>query len=249
MSIAILRSRGLAPSLAALLGCVLLAPGSVSGQQPAGEPCIAIIGTGDMGGGMGQRIGKQGRRVVFGSRTPSERRVQDLVASTGPGATAALPIDAAAACPHLLFAVPWEAAEAAIKGLGDISGKILIDVTNPLTVRAGKVEPLPVPTSGAEQLRAWAPGVRIVKAFNTINIAVILDPSLADGPVSVALASDDSEALAVGERLARQFGLEPIVVGELATARFTERMAMLYVNQLVSGRPMFEYRLIPRRRR
>ncbi|MFN0177480.1 MAG: NADPH-dependent F420 reductase [Gemmatimonadales bacterium] len=248
MRIALLRSRFLAPSLAALIGCIPLSAGRASGQQPTKEPCIAIIGTGDMGGGMGRRIGEQGRRVVYGSRTPRERRVQDLAARTGSGATAALPSEAAAACPHLLFAVPWEAAEAAIKGLGDLSGKILIDVTNPLTVRAGKVEPLPVPTSGAEQLRAWAPGVRIVKAFNTINIAVILDPSLAGGPVSVPLASDDAEALAVGERLARQFGLEPIVVGELATARFTERMAMLYVNQLVSGRPMFEYRLIPRRR-
>ncbi|MBM4187772.1 MAG: hypothetical protein FJ206_10740 [Gemmatimonadetes bacterium] len=233
-----------------LLGAIIYGGlASAPAESPAqAEPCLAVIGTGDMGGGIGQRLGQRGRRVVFGSRNPSDPRVQRLVQATGSGASAATPAEAAARCPHLLFAVPWEAAESAIRSLGDLTGKILLDVTNPLMVREGRVEALPASGSGSEQLRAWAPGVRVVKVFNTINVAVILDPALAGGPVSIPLSSDDPEAIAVAEEIVKQFGHDPVLVGGLATARYTEGMAMLYVNQLISRRTPFEFRLVPRSR-
>jgi len=222
--------------------CLLLIVSTPVGAT-AEEGCIAVIGTGMVGGALGPRFAGLGKRIVYGSRTPEADRVTALVARTAAGARAALPQTAARACQTIVFAVPWEAAEASLRSLGDVRGKLIIDVTNPLTVRDGREVALEVPNSGGELVQSWAAGATVVKAFNTVNYAVMAHPELAGGPVSVPIAGDDAGAKARVAELASGIGLEPIDVGPLRTARYTEHMALLYVSRLVSGAPPFEFHL------
>ena len=212
----------------------------------AAASCIAIIGTGNVGGTLGPRFAALGHEVIYGSRSPDAPRVQELVARTGAHARATEPRAAAQACELVVFAVPWEAAEASLKGLGALDGKVIIDVSNPLAVREGREIALPVPNSGAELLQEWAPGARVVKAFNTVNYRVMGNPAIAGGPVSVPLSGDDEAAKATVAGLVRGIGLEPVDVGPLRTARYTESMALLYVSLLVRGGPAYEFYLRPR---
>jgi len=211
--------------------------------------CVAVIGTGSVGGALGPRFAGLGKRVVYGSRAPDSERVQALVARTGPQAEAATAASAAEACDTILLAVPWPAVAETIRALGRLDGKLLIDVTNPLGVRDGREFAYEVPDSGGELVQSLAPGAHVVKAFNTVNFRVMADHSIAGGPVSVPLAGDDAEAKAAVFALVAAIGLEPVDVGPLRMARHTEAMALLYVSRLVSGETPFEFYLRPWPRR
>lgn len=224
-----------------LLALMVAAP---AGAEPAGD-CIAIIGTGSVGGALGPRFAGLGERIVYGSRTPDEERVQNLVARTGDKASAASPAAAASACGTIVLAVPWSAVEATVAALGDLDGKLVIDVTNALGVRDGVVvaAPIKAPSMG-EWVQSLAPGARVVKAFNTVYYTVMAHPGTAGGPVSVPVSGDDEGAKARVAALAKGIGLVPIDVGPLRTARYTEAMALLLVTALVRGQP-FDFQLHP----
>lgn len=224
-----------------LFASLMMAAGSAGAAG-----CVAIIGTGSVGSTLGPRFATLGHEVVYGSRSPDEPRVKELVAATGVRARATEPGLAAQACELVVFAVPWEAAEASLKSLGSLNGKVLVDVSNPLDVRDGREIAVPVPSSGAEQLQAWAPGAKVVKALNTVNYRVMKDPAIAGGPVSVPLSGDDEAAKALVSQLVRGLGLEPVDVGPLRTARYTENMALLYVSLLLRDGPAYEFYLRPK---
>jgi predicted dinucleotide-binding enzyme len=222
-----------------LLAAVLAAPAS------AADPgdCIAVIGTGSVGGALGPRFAGLGERIVYGSRTPDAERVQDLVRRTGVNAAAATAAAATRDCSTIVLAVPWYAVDTTMRSLGDLKGKLIIDVTNPLGVRDGVEFAYEVPGSGGEVVQSLAAGASVVKAFNTLNYRVMAHPPVAGGPVSVLIAGDDAAAKAEVSALAAGIGLEPIDVGPLRVARYTEAMALLYVHRLISGQPPFEFHL------
>lgn len=221
----------------------------VIAQADASET-IAVIGTGSVGGALGERWGRNGHTIIYGSRDPARPAVRELVARSGKLASAASPAEAVRQAQIILFAVPWTAAEASAKSLGALKGKIVLDATNPLTFDARGLVELPVPHSGAEQLQSWLPGATVVKAFNTLNYGVMSDPSVAGGPVSIPLATDDAAARKRVAPLVSELGLEPFDAGPLANSRYLEGMALLYVD--MGTRPAaqsFEYHLRPRPKR
>ncbi len=224
---------------------LLLLAASFAAPAFAQGDCIAVIGTGSVGGTLGPRFAGLGERIVYGSRDASQERVQSLVLRTGADATAVSQAEAAARCSTLVLAVPWNAVEATARALGNAEGKLVIDVTNPLGVRNGREVALEVPggVSGGEYWQSLLKGAKVVKAFNTVNFRVMADPAVAGGPVSIPLAGDDTAAKARVAMLVTGIGLEPIDVGPLRTARYTEAMALLYVSRLVSGQPPFEFHL------
>lgn len=225
---------------------ILLAALVVAAAPSSADDCIAMIGTGSVGGALGPRFAGIGERIVYGSRTPETERIAALVERTGTGTKALAPDAAARACNTIVLAVPWFAVEATVKSFGNLDGKLIVDVTNPLGVQDGVEVAADVPAnSGGEFVQALAPGARVVKAFNTIYYTVMAVPETAGGPVSVLISGDDAEAKARVAKLASGIGFQPIDVGALRTARYTEAMALLLVSRLVSGQNPFDFQLHP----
>ncbi|HSM32082.1 MAG TPA: NADPH-dependent F420 reductase [Woeseiaceae bacterium] len=210
---------------------------------PAFADTIAVIGTGDVGGALGPEFAAQGHTIVYGSREPERSEVKKLVEKTGDLASATTPADAAAQADIVVLAVPGLLVEEITRSLGDLSGKIIIDPTNPLERRMNRLEHA-VDTSNAEIIQAAAPGAYVVKAFNTLNWRTMVDPSSAGGPVSIPLVGDNSRAKKKVAELVSGMGLEPIDVGPLRDARWVEGMLILWINNRYgSMRPSFDYHL------
>ena len=78
-----------------------------------------------------ETIAEIGHRVIYGSRNPSRDYIEDLVKMTSPGTTAATRMEAAQTASIVLLAVPWPAMEQVAQSLGNLDGKIVIDVSFP----------------------------------------------------------------------------------------------------------------------
>jgi len=210
---------------------------------PAVSDTIAIIGTGDVGGALGPAFAKQGHTIVYGSRDPERSKVRELVARTGGDAVATTPAAAAARADIVVLAVPGLLVEEITRSLGDLSGKIIIDPTNPLERKLNRLEHA-VATSNAEIIQQAAPDARVVKAFNTLNWKTMADPSSAGGPVSIPLAGDNLLAKKKVAALVTGMGLEPIDVGSVKDAHWVEGMLILWINNRYGSlRPSFDYYL------
>ena len=190
---------------------------------------IAVLGTGGVGAALGTRWAKLGHQVIYGSREPTSEKVQALVARGGSGASAARGLDAIAASEAIAFAVPWPAAQITLELLGDLGGRVLIDCTNPLKPDLSGIE-LGYTTSAAEQIAAWAPSARVVKAFNTASTKVMNDPSFGDHRATMFYCGDDVEAKSMVRQLIADLEFEPVDAGPLASARYLEPLAMLYIH-------------------
>lgn len=191
---------------------------------------IAIIGTGNVGSALGRGWAAAGHTVVFGSRTPDAADVQALVAEAGTNARAASPMTAAAQAHVIALATPWNATEAVVTGLGDLSGKTLIDCTNPLGPNLSlAVGP---DTSGAEQVAAWTEGApHVVKAFNTTGAGNMRDADYGDHRLAMFLCGDDADAKKTVATLAEALSFEPVDNGPLTQARYLEAMAVVWIQQ------------------
>jgi len=212
------------------LAAAVLAVGAGSISIAANAETVALIGTGNVAAALGQRFAEHGHSVVYGSRSPTEADVRELVAATGHDAVAVAPADAAARADIVVLAVPWSAAEGVVRGLGDLRGKILVDPTNPRVTASDGFADYPIEDSNAERIARLAPGAQVVKAFNTLGFETMLDPKVANGPVTVPIVGDDRAAKARVAALAREIGLEAIDVGPLRHARILEGLHFLRAN-------------------
>lgn len=226
--------------VAGLTGAALLA-----GAGAAAET-IALIGTGNVGAALGERLAAEGHTIFYGSRDPAAADVAALVARTGHGATAHAPAAAAARADIVVLAVPWTATEAVVRSLGSLAGKIVVDPTNPRQMAADGFADYPIDGSNAERIAELAPGAHVVKAFNTLGAETMLDPSLAQAPVTIPLVGDDRAAKERVGALARALGLEAVDVGPLRHARIIEGLHYLRANA-AGGRINFHFPRDPAR--
>ena len=190
---------------------------------------IAILGTGGVGAALGSRWGNAGHVVTYGSRTPQTEKVKLLVGHSGKGASAKTPPAAIAGADAILLAVPWPAAGETLAQLGDLSGRTLIDCTNPLLSDMSGIE-LGHVISAGEQIAAWAPGAGVVKAFNTASVKVMLNPQFGEHRATMFYCGDDAAAKLTVRQLIEDIGFEPIDAGSLASSRYLEPLAMLYIH-------------------
>jgi len=193
---------------------------------------IAIIGTGTVGSTLGAAWIRCGHTVTFGTRDPQADKVRSLLDSTGAGA--ATPAAAAAAAEVVVLATPWDVTLTVTQTLGDLTGKVLVDATNPIA--SGLQLAVGTTTSGAEQVAAQAPGARVVKAFNTTGAENMADPIYHGEPISLFICGDEADAKSTVARLAADLGFDVVDVGPLHTARFLEPMALVWIQlALVQG--------------
>jgi predicted dinucleotide-binding enzyme len=231
-----------------LIAVALVLPLLAAVGTTASAAKIAVIGSGNVANALGPGFAAQGHTIVYGSRNPSDEKVRELIAKTGHGATAATPTDAVKGADIVVLAVPGTAAEEVTKSLGDLSGKIILDPTNRVdrNTSDGYANYGLANTTGsnAELVQAAAPGARVVKAFNTLNVGQMTNPASAGGPISIPIVGDDPAARAVVADLVKGMHLEPVDLGPLRYARVLEEMLVIWANARSHGAP-YNYYLRP----
>jgi len=188
---------------------------------------IGIIGSGNMGSGIGKIWAKKGHEVIF-SYSRSPEKLSALAASV-PNAKSGTPAEAAQA-EVVLLSVRWPDVPDALKQAGLLNNRIVIDCTNPLNPdMSGLV--IGHTTSAAEEISRMAPGAKIVKAFNTAFAQVYEEKSRLFGSrrASMLYCGDDAEAKSVVTKLIGDVGFDPVDCGPLASARLLEPVAMLVI--------------------
>jgi predicted dinucleotide-binding enzyme len=190
---------------------------------------VTIIGTGNMARGIGRRLVAGGHHVTVLGKEPAEA---DAVVDElgGEGAAQAGRSGEEIADDVVVLAVYYPDAKAVVEQYGDgLSGKVLIDITNPVNeTMDGLVTP--PDSSAAQELAASAPGAKVVKAFNTTFAATLIDGEIGGKPLDVFLAGDDEEAKATVSQLVEDGGLRPIDAGPLMRARELEATGLLHMS-------------------
>jgi len=199
---------------------------------------VAVIGTGNVGMALGNEFGGIGHTIIYGSREPESEKTQALVAKTK-NASAALPAEAAAQADVVILAVPGMVTETVVTGLGDLSGRIIIDATNPLIFQGRP----PVVTYGTDRslgeiVQEAHPDAFVVKAFNTIGWPLMIDPPT-PAPV-IPLAGENAEAKAQVAEWANMMGIDTVDVGGIYHARGTEFLVVLMLNNRFTGKEKYE---------
>jgi hypothetical protein len=160
---------------------------------------------------------------MFSSRHPEE--LKDFVAGLGPQAKAGTVADAVAFGDVVLLIVPY----AAVADIGKEFGKqlaakpLVIDVSNPIARRDGEDFVKQINAEGGAGLATAKalPGAHLVRGFNAIGSGTLADLSHRSGePVGVPIAGDDQSAIALAERLIKEIGFEPVLVGGLAMGKY-----------------------------
>jgi len=188
---------------------------------------IAILGAGNVGGTLGKRWAANDHRVVYVSREPTSEKMQALLGET-PGGTATAESQAACAdADAILLATPWAAAPEALAAAGDLSGKVLMDATNP--IGPGFALLLPAVGSGGQEVARLAPGARVVKIFNSTGWGNMADPFYG-GEATAMFLCGDADAKTVAASLAEELGFATVDVGGLDKAHLLEAVALTWIN-------------------
>jgi 8-hydroxy-5-deazaflavin:NADPH oxidoreductase len=197
---------------------------------------IAIIGAGDVGGTLGRLWVKKGHQIMFGVRNLQSQNVLNLIRSINSGVKVGTIGEAASFADVIVLAIPWMAVEETIKSAGDLSGKILIDPTNPINADlTGLI--VESSTSAAEWIAKWAKGSKVVKAFNSIGAKTLDNLQFGSVRADAFICGDDFKSKTLVKKLATEIGFDTVDAGPLINARVLEYLALLWI-QLAYSRQM-----------
>jgi predicted dinucleotide-binding enzyme len=181
---------------------------------------IAIIGAGNVGGGLGAGLTTAGHEVVFGVRDPASDKTRTALRTVS-SSTATDPREAAAGADVVIFALRWDAVPDTARQLGDMDGRVVIDAMNRFGGDPAR--------STAQDLAELLPGALVVKAFNTIGFENFATAGSRSTKAVMFIAGDHPEANAVAAQLAADLGFQPEDVGGLANAKPLEEMVKIWL--------------------
>ena len=188
---------------------------------------IAVIGSGSVGAGVARSWSGLGHSVVIGSRSPESERVVSLVSEIRNGVSASGLAHSVAGADVIVLAVPWSAAEVSLAALGNLSGRVLLDATNPFV--KGLSLGLGHDDSGGEQVARWAVGAHVVKALNIVDARLLDGRKLDDREISIPICGDDKDAKGVAGSLIAELGFDVIDAGKLEISRLLEPLCLLMI--------------------
>lgn len=190
---------------------------------------IAIIGAGNVGKALATGWIAAGHQVIFGVRAPQPQPAD------GPGGAVQASVgDAVRSAEVVVLATPWPAVRDALAAGGDLTGKVLIDCTNPLRVDAGGIAlDIGFTTSGGEQVAALARGASVFKTLNQTGFDNMQHGG-AFAPLSAAMfvAGDDEAKKPLVMSLVSDLGFQAVDAGPLQAARLLEPLAMLWIHMV-----------------
>ncbi|WP_436100893.1 NADPH-dependent F420 reductase [Pararhizobium sp. LjRoot238] len=188
---------------------------------------VAVIGTGNMGSGFARAFASAGVDLVIGHRDPAKAAAlaAELGATVeGGGIGAAVRLG-----DIVLLALPYQAVASVLSEAGDLTGKILIDISNPITADYKELL-LGHTTSAAEEIQKVAAGAQVVKAFNTIFAGLISPEARASKKLQTFVAGDDADATAKIRELAEKLSFEAVNAGPLSNSRFLEPIGEMNIH-------------------
>lgn len=188
---------------------------------------IAIIGMGNIGSGLAQVLAKTEHKVVVVDRDNGTAAAEKLRAE-GIEVQGAAIDDAVKIADVIILSTPYDAA-AEVAKQADFAGKIVIDVSNPVTADFSALQ-LGHSSSAAEEIARLMPGATVVKAFNTIFAQHYASGLRIDGQkLQTFIAADDESARETVKHLAEDMGLEARDAGQLANARYLEPVGYMNI--------------------
>ena len=191
---------------------------------------VAVLGSGPVAKALARGLKAKGYEVRIGNRS------SDKGAALGKeiGVPAGTPADAAAWADGIVLAVAGRAAGEALAGAGaaNLRGKVVIDTTNPISAEPpvdGVLRFFTGPNDSLmERLQTAFPEARLVKAFNSVGNAFMVDPTFAGGKPTMFFCGNDAGAKADVARLIEKLGWEPADMGTAAAARAIEPLCQLW---------------------
>jgi len=214
---------------------------------------IAVLGTGMVGNTIASKLAKIGHRVMVGSRTADSDAGQEWLRSVGDQARIGDFAGAAAFGEIVLDCTNGAHSLTALRqaGAANLRGKILIQVGNPLDTNSGLPPSLTVCNTDSlgEQVQREFPETRVVKALNTVNCDVMVDPGRVPGDHDLFICGNDATAKReVIDRLCEWFGWKPgniVDLGDISNSRGTEMFLALWVRLWgVLGTPHFNIHVV-----
>jgi predicted dinucleotide-binding enzyme len=196
---------------------------------------VGILGTGDVGKALGRGFAAHGHDTKIGSR---ERKGEFVTFE-----------EAARHGEIVVVCTRWDGAENALRlaGAQNLAGKVVIDATNPLKYVDGR----PVgmerghTDSGGEQVQRWLPDSKVVKAFNIVGNALMVDPKLPGGPPTMFIAGNDEGAKKTVTDILTDFGWETIDLGGIEGSRVLEPMCWAWVlSAMKTGKWMQAFKML-----
>jgi 8-hydroxy-5-deazaflavin:NADPH oxidoreductase len=211
---------------------------------------IAILGTGMVGDAIGTKLVSLGYKVMMGSRTANNEKAVAWSTRNGILAVSGTFADAASFGDIIFNCTQGQVSLEALQlaGRENLQGKILIDVANPLDFSKGMPPSLTVCNTDSlgEVIQRQFTDVKVVKALNTMNCQLMVNPGLLKDPGNLFLCGNDGEAKAEVGTLLRSFGWEKIIdLGDISAARGTEQILPIWVRIMGTlGTPMFNFSIV-----
>jgi len=212
---------------------------------------IAVLGTGMVGRTLAPRFGELGHEVGIGTRDVAATQAKgDFAAWSAqhPEVTVATFADAAAGAGLVVNATNGDVTLSVLEMAGDLSGKVVLDISNGLDFSGG-FPPLitfPQDDSMAEQIQRAHPDAKVVKSLNTLTAPLMAHPQQLGDPGSVFVSGNDADAKALVTGLLHDFGHTDVIdLGDVTTARGVEWMMPAWLRLMsVVGSPMFNWKVV-----
>lgn len=213
---------------------------------------FGVLGTGMVGTTIATKLVALGHEVTMGARSADNESAVAWAQGAGASAANGTFADAAAGAEMVLNCTAGGGTLSALEmaGAGNLDGKLLVDVSNPLDFSRGMPPRLSVVNDDSlgEQVQRTYPGARVVKALNTVNCRVMVDPTLVPGAHDLFMCGNDDGAKASVLELLGSFGWSPdrvVDLGDITGARAMEMYLALWVRLIgVVGGPDFNVRVV-----
>lgn len=208
---------------------------------------IGVLGTGTVGKTIAAKLVELGHNVTMGSRSADGEALLEWVQGTGGEAKGGTFADAASSAELVFNCTAGVASLAALDAAGaeNLAGKVLVDVANPLDFSHGMPPTLSVcnDDSLGERIQAAFPETKVVKALNTVNARVMVDPGRVPGDHHLFLCGNDEAAKSEVAALLEGFGWPSgsiIDLGDISAARGMEMYLPLWLRLMGAlGTPDF----------
>ena len=192
---------------------------------------VGVLGSGDVAKTLASGFLRHGHDVMMGTREPA--KLKEWAGKNPKGKVGSF-ADAAKTGELVVLAVKGTASAEALRAAGasNLSGKTVVDVTNPIADAP--------PTNGVlklftsldeslmERLQGEFAGAKLVKAFNSVGSACMVNPEFKGGPPTMFICGNDTGAKKTVTGILEQFGWETADMGKAEAARAIEPLCILW---------------------